>query len=348
MKRLLPWKMRVAWASVLACPSLLAGCKGYHSALDPAGPQSRSINTVIQVFFWVSLIVYALVLLFSILAIRKAKARGDVAADPPAMPTTDDDRPRHRAITIATILTVLILFGLLIADFIAGRRIHAFASSQNQLVITITAYQWWWDIRYEDPVTSNVFTTANEIHIPIGRPVRFNLRSNDVIHSFWIPNLHGKKDVFPDHETSIWLQADREGVYDGQCAEFCGAQHAQMRMQLVAENEEKFNQWLSNQRKPATQPATDVQKKGQQVFLSNTCIMCHTISGTQAAARLGPNLSHVASRQRIAAGTLPNTPGHLAGWIVDPQKIKPGTRMPQNPLNPDDLRALLEYLQSLK
>jgi len=212
----------------------------------------------------------------------------------------------------------------------------------------VTGHQWWWEIQYQDATPSNIVTTANEIHIPVGRPVQIQLRSGDVIHSFWIPNLHGKKDAFPDHETSLWLQADREGFFDGQCAEFCGAQHAHMRMQLVAESESKFQSWLQNQRQSAPQPQSDMQKKGQQVFLSHTCVTCHTIQGTDAGARLGPNLTHLASRQKIAAGTLPNMTGHLAGWIIDPQKIKPGVRMPQNPLNPEDLRALLEYLESLK
>ena len=181
-----------------------------------------------------------------------------------------------------------------------------------------------------------------------GRPIKIELKSTDVIHSFWVPNLHGKKDAFPDHDSAIWLRADKEGTYDGQCAEFCGYQHAQMRLQVIAESEDKFQQWLQSARKNAPDPQTEAQKRGQQVFLGTTCVMCHTIQGTNAGARLGPNLTHVASRKRIAAGTLPNTKGHLAGWIVDPQKIKPGVRMPQNPLNPQDLNALLEYIESLK
>ena len=215
-------------------------------------------------------------------------------------------------------------------------------------MIQVIGHQWWWEVIYQDQTPSNIVTTANEIHIPVGRPIKIELKSGDVIHSFWIPNLHGKKDAFPDHDSAIWLRADKEGTYDGQCAEFCGYQHAQMRLQVIAESEEKFQQWLKNARKNAPDPQTEAQKRGQQVFLGTTCVMCHTIQGTNAGARLGPNLTHVAGRKRIAAGTLPNTAGHLAGWIVDPQKIKPGVRMPQNPLDPQDLLALLEYIESLK
>jgi cytochrome c oxidase subunit 2 len=154
--------------------------------------------------------------------------------------------------------------------------------------------------------------------------------------------------MIPGHQTSIWLKADREGTYFGQCAEFCGLQHAQMRLVVVAESTEKFQAWLDSQRKPATQPTTPRQKRGQEVFLRGTCALCHTIDGTDARARVGPNLTHVASRPKLAAGAIDNVTGHLAGWVLDPQKIKPGVRMPPNPMNPSDLHALLDYLSTLK
>jgi cytochrome c oxidase subunit 2 len=178
--------------------------------------------------------------------------------------------------------------------------------------------------------------------------VKFELQSNDVIHSFWVPNLHGKKDVVPGHPISTWLEADRTGEFYGQCAEFCGHQHANMRLLVVVEPQEQFDAWLAAQRLPAPDPVYEQQVRGQQVFMANACVMCHTIGGTTAGGRVGPNLTHVAGRKILAAGALPNTPGHLAGWVIDPQKIKPGTRMPQNNLSPADLRALLEYLQTLK
>ena len=329
-------------------PLMLAGCQGFHSSLDPAGPMAGEIYHVIRIFLWVTTPIYVLVVIATIFAVAKMRAKVDLRTDPVLMPQPEANRGTNRVITALVVLSTVILFGLMLTDFLAGRKIHAFAGSENQLVITVVGRQWWWEVQYEDQTPSNIVNTANEIHIPVGRPIKIELKSGDVIHSFWIPNLHGKKDAFPDHETAIWLRADKEGVYDGQCAEFCGYQHAQMRLQVIAESEEKFQKWLENGRKSAPEPQTEMQKRGQKVFLGSTCVMCHTIQGTNAGARLGPNLTHVASRKRIASGTLPNTTGHLAGWIVDPQKIKPGVRMPQNPLAPEDLRALLEYIETLK
>ena len=154
--------------------------------------------------------------------------------------------------------------------------------------------------------------------------------------------------MIPGHPTSIWIRADKPGTYDGQCAEFCGFQHAKMRFQVIAESPEKFEAWREASRQPATRPTADLQIRGQQVFLAATCPMCHTVNGTPARSRVGPPLTHLASRSRIAAGSLPNTKGHLAGWVMDPQKIKPGVRMPQHNFEPNDLHALLEYLTSLK
>jgi cytochrome c oxidase subunit II len=169
-----------------------------------------------------------------------------------------------------------------------------------------------------------------------------------VIHSFWVPNLHGKTDMIPGHTTRTFLRADRAGTYWGQCAEFCGHQHANMRFQVVVEPEEDFQKWLTAQLQSAPEPQTESQKRGRQVFLTKQCVLCHTIAGTPAHATVGPDLTHIASRPRIAAGTLPNNRGHLAGWITDAQSVKPGVRMPPNPLAPEELQALLDYLETLK
>jgi cytochrome c oxidase subunit 2 len=183
--------------------------------------------------------------------------------------------------------------------------------------------------------------------VPVGVPVRIHGTSVDVIHSFWVPSLHGKMDLIPGRQTQIWVQADRPGVYRGQCAEFCGYQHAHMGFVVVAEPREQFDAWLDAQRAPAAEPADDEERLGRDVFVNGTCAMCHTIRGTPAASRTGPELTHVGSRATLAAGTLPNQRGHLAGWIVDPQGIKPGVRMPQNRLAPHELNALLAYLEHL-
>jgi cytochrome c oxidase subunit 2 len=216
------------------------------------------------------------------------------------------------------------------------------------LTIEITGHQWWWEIRYLDADASNIFSTANEIHIPVGVPVTFNLRAADVIHSFWVPNLSGKKDLIPGKLASIWLQADRPGSYRGQCAEYCGAQHAHMALWIIAESQDQFEVWRRNQMQSALPTAGDSQRRGQQVFLSSSCVMCHAINGTPAGSNVGPNLTHVGSRSMIAAATLQNTREHLQQWVTNSQAIKPGNKMPQNDLAADDLQALLDYLQSLR
>jgi cytochrome c oxidase subunit 2 len=226
--------------------------------------------------------------------------------------------------------------------------VRSLSRDPNPLLLKVTARQWWWEVQYEEGGPSEFVTDANEIHLPVGRTVAIDLHSPDVIHSFWVPNLHGKRDMIPGHPTRIFLRADEPGTYWGQCAEFCGYEHAKMRFAVIVEPPDQFKSWLEAQRKPAAPPQSDSERRGQQVFLGTTCIMCHTIQGTPARGTVGPNLTHIASRTRLAAGTLPNTRGHLAGWVADPQRIKPGVRMPMNPLSPEELRTLLDYLESLK
>ena len=191
-------------------------------------------------------------------------------------------------------------------------------------------------------------TTANEIHIPVGRPIKIDLISHDVIHSFWVPNLHGKKDLIPNYPTTIYLRADQPGVYWGQCAEYCGFEHAKMRLMVIAEPAEDFTRWYTAAQQPSQKPSTDSQAFGQQIFLRSVCTQCHTIKGTPANGRVGPNLTHVASKPYIASGSLQNDRENLASWITDPQAIKPGIRMPMNTYSPEELNALVDYIQSLK
>jgi cytochrome c oxidase subunit 2 len=217
------------------------------------------------------------------------------------------------------------------------------------LRIDVTGHQWWWEVEYPDNADpQNIVTTANEIHVPVGRPVLIKMSSDDVIHSFWAPNLDGKKDLIPGHETRTWFRADTAGVYRGQCAEFCGHQHAKMAFFIVAEPKLEFEHWLEGQKGQASKPTDTLAQAGERVFLSGTCAMCHAIAGTGAGSKVGPDLTHLASRRTIAAGTLPNNTGNLAGWILDPQSIKPGAKMPPNQLDPQSLQALLAYLGTLK
>jgi cytochrome c oxidase subunit 2 len=172
--------------------------------------------------------------------------------------------------------------------------------------------------------------------------------SRDVIHSFWVPNLHGKRDLIPGYTTALWFQADQPGRYRGQCAEFCGYQHANMAMYVIAEPDNDFQAWLSAQRQPAAEPGTERQQRGREVFLAATCPQCHSIRGTLAGASFGPDLTHVGSRSTIGAGVLPNTAENLIRWVRNPQDFKPGNKMPAHDLNDADLQALADYLGSLK
>jgi cytochrome c oxidase subunit 2 len=219
---------------------------------------------------------------------------------------------------------------------------------KDGIVVEVTAHQWWWELVYDDHEPSRVFRTANELHVPVGRPVLLKLKSDDVIHSFWVPNLHGKKDLIPGRISTMKFRADKPGVYRGQCAEFCGHQHAKMAFLVIAPEPAEYEAWAQAQRQPAKEPSNELQKRGQTVFLSSPCILCHTIEGTLAQARMAPDLTHLASRATIAAGTLPNSRGNLGGWILDPQGVKPGVAMPPTALGASDLHALLAYLESLQ
>jgi cytochrome c oxidase subunit 2 len=236
----------------------------------------------------------------------------------------------------------------MVSSFRTGRAINDLQSSPEPLSLKITGNQWWWNVTYVDAVPSNNIQTANELHLPVGRPVKVELTSTDVIHSFWLPNIHGKKDLVPNYPTMFYFRPDTVGTFTGQCAEFCGYQHAKMRFNVVVETEEQFETWLAAQRQTPPPPADAVLQKGQQIFLTSTCTQCHAIQGTPASAQVGPNLTHVASRPFIAAGSLPNTDENLRSWITDPQKIKPGIRMPQNTFSDEDLSALAAYIESLK
>jgi cytochrome c oxidase subunit 2 len=321
---------------------------GLQSVLNPAGPQSENISRL----WWFMLItctaVFLLVMLFLLLAVMKRRKSFRASDDLPELETQKSERRRGLIVAAATVLTIAILFAFMVDSFLIGRGLTAELAGKQGVTIEVTGHQWWWEVRYQDTDASSIFTTANEIHIPVGVPVTFSLKATDVIHSFWVPNLHGKKDLIPGKISTIWLQADQPGVYRGQCAEYCGHQHAHMALWIFAESREQFDGWRRNQIQSAVSPATSSAQRGQQVFLSSACVMCHAINGTPAGANIGPNLTHLASRNTLAAATLPNDRDHLAQWVADSQQVKPGNRMPPNKYSPDDMQALLDYLQSLK
>jgi cytochrome c oxidase subunit 2 len=318
---------------------------GGHSALDPAGPQSRPIEWLYWVIFWITFAAFVL----TILAFARAavKTHSSAAEMLPVSNNPEGDRRAGWAVGSAVAITILSLFAVLFMSVITGQKVEGVTSS-NPVTIQITGHQWWWEVIYPDPQADQTVTTANEIHVPVGRPVVILTNSADVIHSFWAPSIHGKRDLLPGYSSAFWIQVDQPGTYPGRCAEFCGLQHAHMGFSIVAEEEDKFQNWKAQQLQAATDPGDPVAARGRQVFLTHACVMCHTIRGTDAGSRVGPDLTHVASRDMIAAETLPNTRGALAGWIIDPQRIKPGAQMSPNPLDPDDLQALIEYLQTLR
>jgi cytochrome c oxidase subunit 2 len=216
----------------------------------------------------------------------------------------------------------------------------------SALTIHVVAHQWWWEVHYITPGGPS-FTTANEIHLMVGQPVRIELTSADVIHSFWVPQIAGKMDVIPGQTNITWLQADKPGTYRGQCAVFCGAQHAHMALLVIVDKPKQFQAWWNRQGKPAAMPVSADARHGQQVFGAR-CAACHTVRGTNAGGIVGPDLTHLMSRHTLAAGMLPNNRGNLAAWISDPQSIKYGSRMPNLMLSPSELSAVVAYLDTLK
>jgi cytochrome c oxidase subunit 2 len=267
-------------------------------------------------------------------------------------PSAQGREARARTVVlVATSVTVVILGAFIAYDFAVGRahaQPHDPLHAGGALSVTVIGRQWWWEFVYDDSIPERRLTTANELHVPVGVPVLLALKSPDVIHSAWIPRLAGKQDLTPGYLTSLRFTADTAGVYYGVCAEFCGAQHANMRFQVIAHSREDFERWRAHEASPASPPRDGVEAEGQKVFLASTCSACHTVAGTEARGMVGPVLTHVGSRRTIAANTLINTPENVTRWIRNPQKIKPGTQMPSTDMPEEALRTLVAYLRSLR
>jgi len=320
---------------------------GAHSSVEPATPQAGRIANLWWVMFYVSVAVLALVTAALIYAVFRRRSAREQTAPVDLSPNTNRERKATRAAAVALAVTIAILFVLLGLSFTTGRAV-SFLSNESPLEIKAVGHRWWWEFQYVDPVPSRGFITANELRLPQGRQIVLTLTSNDVIHSFWAPNLMGKKDLIPGQESRLIFRPEKQGVFRGQCAEFCGFQHAQMGFLVLVESDGDFSDWYNHESQQAVQPSNDSEKRGRQVFLSSTCVMCHTIGGTPANSNIGPPLTHLASRTSIAAATLTNSRENLAKWVTDSQKIKPGNRMPPNVLGPENLDDLLNYLTSLK
>jgi cytochrome c oxidase subunit 2 len=329
-----------AWMITLLYPN-------YQTPLAPAGPQARHIEHTFLLIFWITTVVYAIVIV--VLALAVLRARNRQATIPAPLIEDAEMEKKVRFIVGAALLITILLVGIMLVDsFLTGHRTAALAE-QPALRIDVYGHQWWWEIIYPNrKEPSQVIHTANEIHVPAGAIVDIHGTSQDVIHSFWAPNIHGKKDLLPGYENDLTLKVDRPGIWRGQCAEFCGMQHAQMAFHIVAQSEDEFGAWYRQQLKPAAEPVTAETKHGQTVFLTHACPFCHTIRGTIAGGTTAPDLTHLESRSTIAAGTLKNNISNLTAWVINAQSFKPGCRMPPNLMSSTDLNDLIAYLETLQ
>jgi cytochrome c oxidase subunit II len=314
---------------------LLSGC-GVR-ALDPAGPAAASIAGLWWVMFGVSAVIFVIVVALLVVALRR--------------PRKADDESSQRGRQIVTwggaIIPGLVVLGLMVYNTYITVDLEE-PPTPPATTIEIHSHQWWWHIYYPD----YDIEIANEIHIPVGQSIILQMHSDDVIHALWVPQLHGKRDLMPDHAGNLWLQADRAGTYRGLCAEFCGLQHAKMQFLVIAHEPDEFAAWVEERQAAAlkntgARPESDRAFRGQQVFLGSECVYCHTVRGTNATGTMGPDLTHLASRRELGAGTLPNTRGYLAGWIIDAQQFKKGNLMPPMPMAGQDLLDMLVYLETL-
>ena len=321
----------------------MAFLQGAHSVLAPASPQAAAIARLAEFFIGFGAFIWLLVLGFLAYSVLRPRRLGE---------RDEDRRVTHRQLVLVSValgLSTLLLLGLGFVDYSTGRHVEtAYSKSADTLHVRLIGHQWWWEVQYESPHNPQLLKTANEVHIPVGRPVLLRLESRDVIHSFWAPNLHGKSDLIPGYTGELTIQADRPGIFRAPCAEYCGAQHAKMALLVIAQPVAEFTTWYANEMGNAVAPANPAAARGRAVFLTAACPFCHTIRGTESAGTVAPDLTHLASRQTLAAGTMPNGRGNLGGWIVAPQAIKPGNQMPAIALPPKDLAALLDYLVTLR
>lgn len=331
---LLGWIVRLvsSFLAIALWPS--AALADPPSPLNPASKVAQDIANLYWITFWIATAVFILVeglLLYTVIRFRQRKP----GAIPPKI---HGSTPLEIAWTVAPAMILLMVFVLMMRTMVATAEPPAGA-----MRVKVISHQWSWEFQYPEWG----IITANELHVPVGKPIVFELTSVDVIHSFWAPQLAGKTDNIPGQTNTMWFQADQAGVYSGRCAEFCGAQHANMLFQVIAEPAAQFAQWVAQQQAPPA-AARGEAARGEQVFMTGACFTCHTINGTAAQGILGPNLTHLGSRRTIAAGVMENTLDNLARWLADPQAVKPLNKMPNLNLSQDDIKALVQYLNGLK
>lgn len=315
---------------------LVGGCTERTPAvLQPQGEAAAQIEGLWWLLFGLGTLVYLLVLGLMLFALFRRRAQTQQAAS---------EANGRKLIWLGGIILPAFILMITYGFTLNVMRNLGISTNNHSLVVEVTGYQWWWEVHYPE---QNVIT-ANEIYIPSGEKVLFHLTSADVIHSFWVPELHGKMDLIPGTTNTWQLQADEPGDYWGLCAEFCGTQHAKMLFLVVAVAPEQFETWLEGQSQPAALPTTEAAQAGQAIFMETGCSECHTIRGTKAGGDLGPDLTHLASRLTLGAGSVSNRRGNLAGWVADPHGIKPGNLMPTSGLSGTELQSLIAYLESLQ
>lgn len=324
-------KTRVVMLAAL--PSPAAG--DVQSALHPQGEQASRIAEISWVMFTGATLIFLLVMAMLALALY----------GPPRVRALFG---RRALIVGAGIVFPVVVLSALLVYTLSAASVLTRPGALPAARVEVVGEMWWWRVRYLDAQGRPMFETANDIRIPAGQTVEFLLRSDNVIHSFWVPNLAGKIDMLPGHVNRLRVRAQAPGLFRGQCAEYCGAQHAKMMFHVEVLAPPEFQAWLTQQREPAREPDDPRLLVGKQYFM-HACAKCHAVRGTEAAGTLGPDLTHVGSRHSLAAGVLPNNVGTLAGWIAGSQHIKPDNKMPSfNQLSGEGLRAVAHYMESLK
>jgi len=321
---------------VAACG--LTSCTGHPpSTLEPDGPKASDVATSWWLLFAVAAFVCLVVFALAIIPlVRRRRA------------TADPDNAGLRFVGIFGVAIPSVVFAGVFALGLVDLNDTSSPPSPPRVTIDVVAHQWWWEFRYTGSGSGADTVTANDVHVPVGVPVQLRLSTADVIHSFWVPQLTPKTDLIPKKVNTTWLTVSKPGTYRGECAEYCGVEHAYMDFQLVAESSTDFSAWLARQEQPAAQPTTALAKQGMSLVTTTTCASCHTVRGTAADGDLGPDLTHVGSRPRLGGGVISNDASHLASWVDNPQRIKPGVRMPPQPLSESETKAVVAYLEGLK
>ena len=326
------------WPGLAAVPVLvLAGCtfRGPQSSLEPVSDLAREILHVYGIITWAAVAIFILVAAVLVQALARFRER-------PGAPLPRQVRG-HTLLEIGwTIAPAIVLLIIAIPTIEVVFRTQG-VPPPGALEVSVRARQWWWEFYYPE----YKLTTANEVHVPAGKPVVLRMDEGDVIHSFWVPRLGGKRDVVPGRHNSLAFTAETPGEYLGQCAEFCGTSHANMRLRLIVQAKEDFERWVAAQRAPAVQPQDGAAADGATVFAANACVGCHTVRGVSSGV-VGPDLTHFGSRTTLGAGLLPNTIENLTAWIRDPGHIKPGVKMPALGLTEAQARSVATYLLALR